>query len=143
MVATTEPPKAVTKVLTREEILKADKLAVEQVYVEEWGGNVCIKEMTGTERDAFEAGIISMKAGGKADVQMQDARAKLLVNVICDEKGTRMFRGDEVGVVGKLGAKKIDKLFEVASRLNGLSQKDVKELVEDLGDAQNGAATSG
>ena len=141
MVTAKADPATGSKILTRDEILKADKLAVEKVLVPEWGGTVCIKEMTGTERDAFEAGILTMR-GTKADVRMQDARAKFLVNVICDENGVRLFKSDEVHIVGKLGAKKIDKLFEVASKLNGMSQKDVGELVEGLGDARNGGSTS-
>ena len=44
--------------LTREQILQSDDLPCETVPVPEWGGEVQVRTMTGTDRDAFEASLI-------------------------------------------------------------------------------------
>lgn len=41
------------------------KLKVETFDVPEWGGSVLIREMTGTERDAYEESIFGNKAPKK------------------------------------------------------------------------------
>lgn len=110
--------------LSAAEILAADDLVREQVSVPEWGGSVCIRTLTGTERDKFEA---SVYASGKAS--FEDLRAKLLVLCLVDANGARLFGGD--GDVKGLGAKSscvLDRLFAVAQRLNGLSKRDLEDL---------------
>ncbi len=44
--------------LTREQILQSDDLPRETVQVPEWGGEVQVRTMTGTDRDAFVASLI-------------------------------------------------------------------------------------
>ena len=46
------------KALTRDEILGADDLKTESVKVPEWGGTVLVRELTGAERDEWEASVV-------------------------------------------------------------------------------------
>ena len=127
--------------LTKEEILQANDLPTEVVPVPEWGGDVIVRTMTGTERDSFEQSIMDMN-GRDASVNLTNIRAKLCSKAIVDEEGKRMFSDMEVNALGKKSASALDKIFAVAQRLNGLSDKDVKELVKNSAAAQSGNSIS-
>jgi hypothetical protein len=115
--------------LTKEQILQAKDLPTETVFVPEWGGEVIVRTMSGTERDAFEKSIMDM-SGKDAAVNLSNIRAKLCAKVLVDEKGERMFNDREIDLLGKKSASALDKIFFVAQRLNGLSDKDVKDLAK-------------
>jgi hypothetical protein len=108
-------------VLTRDAILGADDLPKEKVEVPEWGGDVYVRTLTGTERDSFE----KQWAGGKVP---EHVRAGLVVKTLVDESGKRIFEDGDVAKLGSKSAMVLDRLFAIAQRLNGLSQKDVEEL---------------
>lgn len=120
------------KVLGREDILGADDLPRELVEVPEWGGSVWVRTMTGTERDAYEASIIEVKLGpkGQASVErrMDNSRAKLLARSICGDDGERIFTESDISALGRKSAKALDRVFEVAQRLNGMTEDDIEEL---------------
>jgi len=130
-----------TVAISREDFLKIGAvLKLEGCKIAE-GKIIYVREMTGTERDAFEASIVTMR-GKNHDVNLKGARAKLLVKTLANEAGSRMFKDGEENLVGALGADLVDKLFTVAQKVNGMSEKDVKELIGDLGVAQSGASIS-
>lgn len=113
--------------LSKDEILKAQDFTFEDVDVPEWGGKVRVRCMTGTERDAYEASIYEMK-GTEVKFNREDLRSKLLARVIVDEKNERLFTDAEVKLLGRKNAKVIDRLFNVAQRINALTETDVKVL---------------
>ena len=43
--------------LTKEQMLAADDIKSERVEVPEWGGDVMVRGLTGTQRDAWEASM--------------------------------------------------------------------------------------
>ena len=113
--------------LGKEDILKIQDLQFEEVEVPEWGGKVKVRMMTGTERDSFEQSI--MKTEGKEIVRdMANMRAKLLVRTICNEDGSRIFTDKDINVIGGKSAAALEKVFEVAQRLNKLSASDAESL---------------
>lgn len=101
--------------LTKEAILSADDLPRERVNVPEWGGDVFVRTMTGTDRDAFEASLI-----GNKDGRMENVRARLVSLTLCNEIGTRIFGDDDIAALGTKSAKALDRVFAVAQRLNGI-----------------------
>lgn len=115
--------------LDREKILNSEDLVREEVEVPEWGGNVCIRCMTGTERDNFESEAYLMR-GKSVEINRDNFRARLLVRTLADENGTRLFTDADIGPLGKKSAKVLDRLFGIAMRINGLSPEDVEELVK-------------
>jgi len=118
--------------LKRDDILKAQDILTEKVPVPEWGGDVCVKGMTGTERDAFESSIVSSN-GKKTSVNMVNIRAKLAAQTICDENGERLFTdADDVKVLGAKSATALQRVFEVAQRLSGIGDDAIQELAEGL-----------
>ena len=117
-----------TTMLTRDAILAASDLPRELVEVPEWGGSVYVATMTGTERDAFEAAILDLKRRGAAKVNLENVRAKLLVRVLVDEAGNRLFSDADAEVLGRKSAAALDRLWAVAQRLNAMTDRDVEDL---------------
>ena len=112
--------------LNKDQILSQTKLPMERV--EAFGGEVCVRALTGAERDAFEAGCV-VQRGKKTERNMANLRARLVVLALCDEDGKRIFADSDAEAVGKLNASDLDKVFGVASRLSGLTEKDQEELL--------------
>jgi len=119
--------------LSREDILNVKDISIEEVEVPEWGGSIYVKSMTGTERDAFEASIVRANSrSGKANVNMENIRAKIAANTICDENGELLFTKHDITVLGNKSASALQRVFEVAQRLSGITEEAVKELAEGL-----------
>lgn len=74
--------------LNKESILAAADMPLEAVPCPEWGGTVHVRTMSGTERDAFEAGMLDAKEKGVSG--LANIRARLVVRVACDEQGNRL-----------------------------------------------------
>ena len=113
--------------LNKDSILQASDLVTEEVPVPEWGGSVYIRTMSGAERDSFEQSIIEGKTKG-GNANMVNVRGKLAVRVLCDEQGDRIFLDVDAEALGKKSGKALDRIFEVAQRLCGIGDKDIKEL---------------
>jgi hypothetical protein len=79
--------------------------------------------MTAGERDAFEASIYDADEG-KVKLNRIDFRAKLLSKVIIDEKGERLFTDKEIVSLSGKSAKAIQRLFDVAQEINGISKEE-------------------
>lgn len=128
-------------ILTREQILQADDLKRETVEVPEWGGQVIVRCLTGTERDEFEAALIEFK-GKSYNVRLANARARLTALSVVDESGQRLFSEADVIALGQKSAAALDRVFDVAQRLSGLKPKDMEELLKNSPSGQNGGSTS-
>jgi hypothetical protein len=107
--------------LSKQQILEAKDVRTETVAVPEWGGEVLVKTMSGTERDAYE---VSLATGDKPGLpNLVDVRARLLVFTLVNEDGSRIFTLDEIGVLGAKSAAALDRLFDAARRLNGIGRE--------------------
>ncbi len=107
--------------LTREQILQCDDLPREIVKVPEWGGEVQVRTMTGTDRDAFEASLIGKEG------RLENVRARLVSLAVCDESGERLFADADITALGAKSAKALDRVFAVAQRLNGIGSDQVDQ----------------
>lgn len=128
-------------ILNRDQILKANDLVTESVEVPEWGGSVLVRTMTGVERDQFEAAIIEMK-GKDTKVNMRNARARLVALSVVDEEGKKVFSPNDISLLGAKSAAALQRVFNVAMRLSGISEEDVRELTEELEDDPFGDSLS-
>jgi hypothetical protein len=106
--------------LTKDDILKADDLPREEVACPEWGGSVFVRVMSGTERDRFE-GAYSRDA-------YNDTRARLAALTVCDAEGRPLFSEADIPSLGRKSSAVLDRIFDVAKRLNALSGDDVDRL---------------
>jgi len=117
--------------LTREQILEAPDITTEVVEVPEWGGEVKVKAMTGSERDAFEAMLIKGK-GKDTTVNMQNVRAKLVAHTVVNGDNKRMFTDQDITALGQKSAAALDRVFAVSQRLSRIKDEDVEELAKNL-----------
>jgi hypothetical protein len=129
------------ELLTRAQILAVEDLGSQVVPVPEWGGSVLVRGLTGRERDLFEASIVRMRGGG-VSASLENVRARLVSMTVIDEDGCRLFDDRDVRALGEKSGAVLDRLFDVARRLSGMTEDDVNAIVEDFGGAQSGDSGS-
>lgn len=136
------------KLLSRAQIVAAKDLKHEDVEVPEWGGTVRLRELTGEDRDRFEAAninIITELVDGKEKTVLkrntENLRARLVAMCLVDADGNRCFGDDEIADLGRKGAQALQKLFLVAQRLNGIGGPAVKEAEKNSTAAPSGEST--
>lgn len=124
------------------DVLDQDDLDREHVPCPDWGFTVIIQEMTASERDEFESRMIDAKRtnttvtnpdGETVDVNMQNTRARLVARCAVDEEGNKLFdEPSQVKELGEKSARTLDKLYETAQELNGMTDDDIEELEGNL-----------
>ncbi|MCM1972333.1 phage tail assembly chaperone [Streptomyces sp. G1] len=131
-----------------DDILGADDVVIEPVTVPEWGGRVVlVRGLSGEERDAWEASIrkirpsLSKKGEQEIVVDQTNARAKLLVKCIVRADGSRVFTDQQAPALGRKNGKALDRLYDVATRLSGLSD-DEEQVIEGNSETTEGGDDS-
>ncbi|MEU5950655.1 hypothetical protein ABZ793_34670, partial [Micromonospora sp. NPDC047465] len=90
---------------------------------------------TGAQRDAYEQSLVQQR-GGNRQMNLRNARAKLIVLCAVDEHGSQLFTEADVNALSRKNAKPIDRVFEACKKIAGLSDDDVDKLTEDFGATQ-------
>src|SRR5258708_6163293 len=107
--------------VTRDSIKEKSKVRVSEIVdVSEWGGKVVINRMSGAERGAWEAAFAKSASNPKPDGSF---RERLLVRVLCGADGALMYKDTEVGELGQADSIVLDRLYDVAVRVNCLGKK--------------------
>lgn len=122
--------------LSREQLLKKEVLEIKKIDLGD-GEFIFVRQMTGHERDQFESLLVRKveKKDKTIDFEqtLEDFRAKLAVNSICDEQGNLILRKEDYEILSKnMSAKKLEKIVNVAQKLNAISDKDKEELLKNL-----------
>lgn len=113
--------------LTKDQILSLDDREYKEVEVPEWGGSVRLASMSAADRDAFEASLIPDKKS-KASDRMKNFRARFLSRCIVDAEGNSVFDAHSVVLLGRKNASVINRLFDIARELNGMTEEDVQDI---------------
>ena len=113
--------------LTREEILTADDIKTEEVAVPEWGGEVLVRSLTGTQRDNYEMEIVAARDKGK--LTKAALRAGFVARCVVDEQGVRLFKDADIQALGMKSAAALDRVFAVAKRMSELSEEDLEAML--------------
>lgn len=113
--------------LTKAGILAASDITTETVKVPEWGGDVLVRGLTGSQRDAYEEGCY-VGQGKDRRTSFKNLRARLVALCVVDEQGARVFDDADAAALGDKSAAALDRIFDVAQRLSGLTAKDVEAL---------------
>lgn len=119
--------RSIGKYLSREDILGAGDAVTEGVPCPEWGGTVLVKGLTGAERDAWEASLLTGR-GANRDVNMANVRAKLVAAAVVDGSGNRLFLPTDVEALGQKSAAALSRVYDTAARLAGVTKADEEEL---------------
>ncbi len=129
-------------ILTREDILAVEDIGRELVAIPEWGGEVWVYGMTAAERDHLEKNLVQTK-GKDVQTNLENVRAKIAAISIRNEEGKRIFNESDIHELGRKSALALDRIFNVAQRLSGISQEDVEELSKNSESDQSDGSTSG
>lgn len=147
--------------LNKEQILAArNTRKTEIVDTPEWGGSVLIIELSGKERDAFEADMVQLGTNGNQKINLRNIRAKLAARCIVSSDDfditsndggvhsfatlkhghtpTRLFNDIDVNDLGDVSATALQRVFERCQKLSGITKEDVDELVGELKNDQSG-----
>lgn len=132
--------------LDRKRLLAKEVLKIERVELGE-GDYVFVRQMTGRERDRFERSMLREVEDKDGNVTykraLEDFRAKLAVNTICDEKGENLLEpGDYDRLSVNMSAAKLEYIVDAAQALNKITEKDKEAMVKNSASGTNGEDSS-
>lgn len=123
--------------LNAEQILDSNDVVVQKVEVPEWDGSVNIKTLNGYEQLRFERWT-----GKDDDDDSLDRCAKLLILTVVDDDGKQIFSEQQLDSLKKKNAPTLLRLFDIAVRLNRLTEATRKELEKNSASALSSASSS-
>ena len=126
---TTKGKEVKSEFLSRNEIFKTVDLKTKEIFIPEWGGKVCVRSLTGAERDRFEAETME-KRGDGYQANFENLRARLIALSVVDEDGKHLFMAGDVKKLGEKNSAALNRIFEVSRRLSGLTGQDVEDLAK-------------
>ena len=117
--------------LSRDDVLKANDCVVEKVEVPGWKGYVYVKMMTGEERARFFEGT-------KKDEPDGQTWARQCVCSVVDKDGKPLFTDADIPELVKKNGAVLQRLSMISSRINGLTESALREMVKNSGSGQSG-----
>ncbi len=99
--------------LSREAILSASTGEIVCVSVPEWGGDVCLRPLSGAEVAAIY---------GK-DLSSEQVTQALVVSSICDESGARLFTQDDAPALFAKAYSSLQPLIAKALEINRMTKE--------------------
>lgn len=132
--------------LDRRGILKKETLKIEKV---ELGPDdyIFVKQMTGRERDRFEQSLMKETKDSAGAISyeraLEDFRAKLSVNTICNENGDNLLEPGDYPVLSKnMSAARLELIVNKSQELNKISETDKENLVKNSEGDRSADSTS-
>lgn len=126
--------------LSRDAILGASDIVTETVDVPEWGGKVNIRGLTGRELDDYQNSL--RKIVKDQVVAQPNSRAKLLVKTLVNDEGGRLFADKDVEALARRSGRVLDRLWDVAARLSGISEEEQEEIEGNSAGEESGSSSS-
>lgn len=120
--------------MTKDEILARDDRKIRKIHVPEWGGDVHIRTMSGTELDAHDLAIY------EADAKL--VRAELVGRCLCDESGALLFTEEEFPKLAEKSGAALDRLYDAARELNGMNRASQEQAAKNSGGGPSAASGS-
>lgn len=120
--------------LSKEAILSAHDIQIEDVAVPEWGGSVRISVMSGLARDKF----VELQGDGKS--AFSEFQARLLVSTVVDDFGLPLFAEADIEALRGKSKAVLDRLMAVAMRVNSLGPDATEDVEKNSDAAQSGAS---
>jgi hypothetical protein len=119
--------------LNRDDLLKKEKVKIVKVELDD-DNFVFVRQMSGRERDRWEASMLREGPGGKYQQALDDFRAKLAAATLCDEEGNLLLRPGDIGTLSQnMSAASLDRIVTKAQEINRVSEQDKEALVKNSG----------
>ena len=133
--------------LNFDDIVASQDKEYEDVEVPEWGGTVRIATMSGEDRDRWELSMMQADDSSERGFKLNfDAysRVRLVAMCLVDDNFNRIFvTKEQIEKLSQKSDKVMDLLYDVAQRVNGITESDIDDLEKNSVSAQNGASGSG
>lgn len=110
-------------ILTKEQILSAQDIKTVTISVPEWGGEVIVRSLSGTERYRLMSAIY--KAGKNT---VENVKVAWVAASIIGEDGKQLFTEADIDALGNKSAIALDRVAEQVEKLNALSSDSVDKL---------------
>lgn len=132
------------KLLTKDAILAAPDLKTERLTVLEWGGEIIVSEMGGlTQLEFFNQVFPDTEETSSKRAIDAKFRATLVAYCVVDEKGKLVFDRDDIPMLARKNASVVNAVFEVADRLNLITDNARKAAEKNSsGEADGGEPSS-
>ncbi len=128
-------------VLSREAILAASDIETEEVHIPEWKGSVFVRGLTAGQRDKWENLSVTVK-GKSREVTTNHLRARLAVMATVDGDGKLLFGESDIPQLGRKSSRAIDRIYDVAARLSGISDDDLEDIAKNFASDQDDDSSS-
>lgn len=125
--------------LTREQILGASDRKTVPVDVPEWGGQVFVRTLSGSERDALEYSITRAAESGALG---KNARARFAAAFLSDEAGNALFTPEDADALGAKSSAVLERIWKAGQKLNALLDTDVDALAKNSTPDLSASSTS-
>ena len=128
--------------LNFDDIVASQDKEYEDVDVPEWGGTVRIATMSGEDRDRWELSMMQADDSSERGFKLNfDAysRVRLVAMCLVDDNFNRIFvTKEQIERLSQKSGKVMDLLYDVAQRVNGITDEDIDDLEKNSVSAQNG-----
>ena len=128
--------------LNFDDIVASQDKEYEDVEVPEWGGTVRIATMSGEDRDRWELSMMQADDSSERGFKLNfDAysRVRLVAMCLVDDNFNRIFvTKEQIEKLSQKSGKVMDLLYDVAQRVNGITESDIDDLEKNSVSAQNG-----
>lgn len=118
------------------------EVARELVPVPEWNCQVWAQELTGEEKDEYQAGMFDVD-GNDYTLNFRNNTNRLVVFAARDENGNRLWPNTKRGVeeVAKLGSAGAERIADVARRLSKMTKESRKVVAGNSAAGQTGSSS--
>ena len=128
--------------LNFDDIVASQDKEYQDVDVPEWGGTVRIATMSGEDRDRWELSMMQADDTSERGFKLNfDAysRVRLVAMCLVDDNFNRIFvTKEQIERLSQKSGKVMDLLYDVAQRVNGITDEDIDDLEKNSVSAQNG-----
>lgn len=129
-------------ILSKTQILEAKDALIKTVPVPAWGGDVCIRRLSGTARDQWELWCRDhADKDGRLKADSKNVRATLVALALCDENGDSLgFTPQEIERLGGKDGEVLDSIYSEVHAHSALGAKAKDDLVKNSESDQSGGS---
>jgi hypothetical protein len=135
------------KTLSRDEFLKKRPRRLEFVPTPELAGDggeevgVWVRVLSPAEREGWERDTITLR-GKDVEVNRQDMRARLVSLCAVGDDASTLFTAADIPALNDADGGAVERIFEVAMRVNRLRKEDIDDLGKVSDPTRNGTSPS-
>jgi len=132
--------------MNREEFLACNDVVIEKVHIREIGADMHVRSLSAADKAAWEQQPWIEDPKSTTGVKLsrdrfRSARERLVELAVCNEDGSRYFKDGDAAAIGRKNGKIVTQLYDVATRLSGITKEDVEEIVKNSEAGLDGDST--